>query len=146
MVPLDETAREFLFRIHGMALGLRRSEEEEIVLGHEFVRDAHEFSEHGGRGLGDADIVIEALGHLVDAVESLEEGHQHDDLLGLPFFTLEVSADEDVEELVGPAEFDIGLDHDGVPSLDDGVLHLVEADGIAAFDAVPEVLAMEHLL
>lgn len=59
---------------------------------------------------------------------------------------MEVAADEDVEELVGAADFDVGADFDGVPTLHDGVLEFVEADFLAGVDAVAEVLALEHLL
>jgi hypothetical protein len=129
-----------------MTVGLGCSEKEQVVLGHEFVGDAHEFAEHGHRWLGDANVVVEALGHLVDAIESLEEGHEHDDLFGLPFLPLEISADEDVEQLICAAEFDVGLNHDGIPSLNDGVLDFVKTHGITSVDAISEVLAMEHLL
>jgi hypothetical protein len=129
-----------------MTDGLWGSEEEEVVLGHEFVGDAHEFAEHRDGRFGDADVVIKALGHLVDAIESFEEGHEHDDLFGLSFLPLEVSANEDVEQLVCAAEFNVGLNHDGIPSLNDGVLDFVETHGIASVDTISEVFAMEHLL
>ena len=82
----------------------------------------------------------------LNAVETFEQGHDHDDLLRLAFFLLEIAADEDIEELVGAAEFDVGADFHGVPALHDGVLEFVEADFLAGVDAVAEVLALEHLL
>ncbi len=146
VVAFNEPSGEFLLGIHGMSVGLGGAEQEKVIFGHEFIGDAHELAEHCDGGFRDADVVVEALGHLVDAIESFEEGHEHDDLFGLAFLSLQISADENVEQLVGASEFDIGLNHDGVPSLDDGVLDFVEAHGIAAIDAVSEILAMEHLL
>lgn len=58
---------------------------------------------------------------------------------------LEVAADEEVEELIGAADFDVGMDHDGVPALEDGVADLVDAEGLLVFEAFFEVFALEHL-
>ena len=86
------------------------------------------------------------MGHFLHAVGAFEEGEAHDDLGFLAVGFLEVAANEDVEELVGAAKLDVGLDDDGVPALDDGVLDFVEADFLAVVDAGAEVLALEHLL
>jgi hypothetical protein len=67
-------------------------------------------------------------------------------LLGLAFFFLEVAANEDVEKLVGSADFDVRPDFYGIPALHDWVLQLVEADFLTCLEASAEVLALEHLL
>jgi hypothetical protein len=59
---------------------------------------------------------------------------------------LKVAADHDVEKLVGAAEFHIGLDHYGVPTLHDRVLDFVGADWLALVEPVTEILPHEHLL
>ena len=53
--------------------------------------------------------------------------------------------DEEVPELVAPAELDVGLDHDGVPSLEERVEQLHHRDRVALGVALREVVALEHL-
>ena len=138
---------ELLFGLHGVEGGVALfAEEKGVVAVHELIGDAHDLAEHVVGCFGDADVVVVGFGHLLHAVESFEEGHGHDDLLWLALLLLEVAADEDVEELVGAADFDVGADFDGVPALDDGVLDFVEADFLTFFDPRFEILALEHLL
>ena len=146
MVALDEAAGELLFRVHGVAGGHGLAEEQEVVAGHEFVGDAHQLSKNFHRRLVHPDVVAEALRHFLHAVEPLEQRHEKDDLLRLPLFALEVATHEDVEKLIGAADFHVGADDHGIPALHDRVLDFVEMDGLAAVDAAFEILALEHLL
>ncbi len=147
VVAGGEAGGELFFGLHGVAVGGEGfAEEEEVVAGHEGVGDAHGFAEDFLGGLAESDVVAVAFGHFFDAVEAFEEGDGDGDLGGLTGVFLEVAADEEVEELVGAAEFDVGADFDGVPALHDGVLDFVEADFAAGFDAIAEVFALEHLL
>ena len=59
---------------------------------------------------------------------------------------MQIPAHEDVEKLVRSAQLDIAADHHRIPSLDDGVLNLVEADFLVPGDAVFEVFTLQHLL
>ena len=111
---------------------------------HEVVGDGHGFAELFGGGFGDADVVVEGLGHFLDAVGADEDRHDEDDLGGLAFGFLEVASDEVVEGLVGAAEFDVGFDHDRVPALHEGVHELVDVDGLAGLVAILEGVAFEH--
>ena len=96
--------------------------------------------------LADADVVAEALAHLLHAVEPFEERHHERDLLRLAFLALQIAADEDIEKLIGAADLDVGLHLHGIPALDDRVLDFVEADGRALLETLVEILALEHLL
>lgn len=147
VVASGDALGERFFRVHGVGGGVERfAEEEGVVGGHGVVGDAHDFAVHVVGVVVDADVVAVGFGHFFATIEADEDGEGHDDLLGLALFFLAVAADEDVEELVGAAEFDVGLDFDGIPALHDGVLEFVEANFLGFFDAVAEIFALEHLL
>jgi len=57
---------------------------------------------------------------------------------------LEIASDEVVKELIVPAEFHVGLDGDGVVTLQNWILKFGEADGDALFVAFGEIVAFEH--
>lgn len=59
-------------------------------------------------------------------------------------FALEAAADEEVEELVDTAEFDVGFEDYGVVSLEEGVEEFDDGDGGVGLEAVGEVVAFEH--
>ena len=98
-----------------------------------------------GGGVGDADVVAFGLAHFVDAVEADEQGGDDDALAFVALALLEFAADEVVEELVGAAHFDVGVDADGVPALEQGVEEFVDGDGSAGLVAFGEGVAFEHL-
>jgi hypothetical protein len=147
VVAGDDFFAEGFFGVHGVEGGIEFfAEEEEVVSGHEVIGDGHDFAEHIVGSIADADVVAVGLGHFLYAVGAFEEGHGEDDLLGHIFGLLHIAADEDIEELVGAAEFDIGFDLDGVPALHDGILDFVEADFLFRGEAIFKVIALEHLL
>ena len=110
------------------ACSRRCARESNVIARHQFVRDAHQFAEHVVRRIRHANVVVQALAHLLDAVQSLQDGQNKDDLLWLSLVLLQLAPDENVEELIGPAEFDIGLHLDRIPALHDGILNLVRAN------------------
>jgi hypothetical protein len=130
---------------HGVDFGLAEVGEEEPVAPHERVGDGHELAEHLLRRLVDADGVVERLRHFLDAVEALEDFCHEDDLRRLAGVALEVAAHEEIEFLIGAAELDVALEHDGVVALHDGVEEFVDADGLLGLEALVEVFALEHL-
>ena len=89
-------------------------------------------------------MVAEGFAHFLFAVGAGEQGGYEDDLRFLACLALKIASDEVVEELIVAAEFDIGVDGDGVVALKDGVLKLCEADGDALFVAFGEIVAFEH--
>ena len=115
------------------------------VLPHQVVGDGHEFAVHLRGGLVDADGVVERLGHLLHAVQSLEDGSHEDDLRFLAVVALQLAAAQQVEFLVGAAELDVALKRDRIVALHHGVEHLVEADGLLFLEALVEFVALEHL-
>lgn len=80
----------------------------------------------------------------MNAIEADEEGHAEDDLFGHVGIFLEGSTDEEVEELIGAAELDVCLDHDGVVALDEWVEEFDDGDRGARFVAFIEVITFEH--
>ena len=101
---------------------------ESEVLDHERVGDRHDLPEHVVRCVGQADVVAVALAHLLGTVGPLQQRQGQTDL-GLHAELLhEFSAGEQVEELVGAAELDIGGDHHRVVRLHDRIQELVKSD------------------
>ena len=126
--------------------GKGRARRRAIVARHQLIGDAHQLAEHVVRRIGYADVVAEAFAHLLHAVEPLQDRHDEHNLGRLAFFLLQIAPDQDVEKLIGAAEFDIGLDLDGIPALHDRILDFVSVDRLLLFDPVPEIFALQHLL
>ena len=120
------------------------SRREPEVLAHQLVRDAHQLAEHLVGFFGDPDVVPEALRHLLHAVGAFEQRHRHHDLWLLVVRPLEVSSDEEVEVLVGPADLDVGADGDRVVALQERVHELAHRDRLPRLVPLGEVVALEH--
>jgi len=89
-------------------------------------------------------VVAEGFAHLLFSVGTGEQGSYEDNLGFLSRLALKIASDEVVEELIVSAEFDIGVDGDGVVALKDGVLKFGEANGDALFVTFGEIVAFEH--
>ncbi len=122
------------------------AEQKQIIARHQLVGDAHQLPKHVRRRLRNAHIIAEALRHLLHAIEPLEQRHHQRHLLRLPLLALQIAADEDVEKLIRPANFHIGLDLHGIPPLHDWVLDFMRADWHALLEALLEILTLHHLL
>jgi len=68
------------------------------------------------------------LDHLVFAVEALEQRHRHADLRELARVQFDTAAHQQVEELIGTAEFHVGFERDGIVRLRDRIEKLVHRD------------------
>ena len=115
-----------------------------VVAPHQIVGDRHQLAEDLGRRLGDADVIAERLGHLVHAVEALQQRHHQHALRRLAVVLLQLAPHQQVELLVGAAEFDIGLHGHGIVALAQRVEEFVDGDRLAAGVALGEVVALEH--
>ena len=111
---------------------------------HQIVADRQHLGEHGVGRLGDADVVVLALGHLLDAVQAFEQRHGQDALWLLAVLLLQVAAHQQVELLVGAAQFQIALERDTVIALHQRVQEFVHADRHARGEAVVEIVALHH--
>ena len=119
--------------------------EQQVVPPHQLVADRHELAEHLVGRLGDADVVAEALRHLLDAVQPLEQRRRHDHLRLEPVARHDVAADVEVEQLIGAAELDVGFEEHRVVRLRERIEELVHGDRLAGLVALLEVAALEHL-
>src|SRR5690606_12262890 len=72
-----------------------------------------------------------------------QRGRQHQ-LSALPVGTLDVASHQQVEQLIGPTQFDVGPHRDRVVCLRQGIEELVDADGDTAVEALGEVVALQH--
>jgi hypothetical protein len=111
---------------------------------HQLVADRHDLGEHGVGRLGDADVVALGLGHLVHAVQALQQRHGQDALRLLAVLGLQVAAHQQVELLVGAAQLQVALERHRVVALHQRVEELVHRDGGAALEALGEVVALHH--
>ena len=111
----------------------------------EVVVQAHDLEVGVLGGLGDADVVVEALAHALYAVSAYKDRHEQALLWLLSHHGLKLSAEEQVELLVRAAELDIGLNDCGVVSLEEWVEELGDGDGPVGLEAIGEVLTGEDL-
>ena len=123
----------------------RQVGQQRVVPPHQLVGDRHQLAEHLARRLRHADVVAHALRHLLDAVQPFEQRRRHHDLRLEAVGRHDVAADVEVEELIGAAELDVGLEEDRVVGLRERIEKLVERDRLAALVALLEVAALEHL-
>ncbi|MNK76036.1 hypothetical protein D3C87_955970 [compost metagenome] len=126
-------------------LGQGQARGEPVVVLEQGVGHGHDLAVHVLGGVGEADVVVEGLGHLLDAVRAFEDRVHHHDLGALAVRRLDLAAHEEVELLVGAAHLDVRLDGDRVVALHQGVEELVEGDGIVALVALGKVIARQHL-
>ncbi len=128
-----------LLGVHGVALlqgfDLRGQlvREEQVPVPHQGIADAHGLPELGVGILHEADVVAEALGHLLHAVQAQEQGGR------------EVATAHEVEELVVAPQLHVRLQGDRVEGLGERVEQLVEGDGLPGLHALGEVVALQHL-
>lgn len=94
-------------------------------------------------GVGQADVVAIGLGHLAHAVCALEQRHGKRDLRLHAHLLHELAAGEQVEELVGAAHLDVGLDLNGVEGLHHGVQKLVQSNRRLGLVALGKVVALK---
>ena len=133
-----------LHRMHGRVQHL--AEHEQIILGHQFVRDAHELAEHLLWRVGETHIVAEGFRHLLHAVQTFQQRQSHANLGIHALFLLQITADEDVEKLVAAADLHVCTHHHTVPALHDRILKFMQAHLGAVGHAALEIFALEHLL
>jgi hypothetical protein len=111
---------------------------------HQLVTDLERLGHDVDGRLVDADIVAQGFRHLVDAVQSLEQRHGQYALRRLPMVLLQLPPHQQIELLVGAAQFDIGLQRNRVITLHQRVEELVDRDRLVAMVALGKVIALEH--
>ncbi len=151
----DDLLRQHHLRVARIAAGCalvpqprdfrERAERQQLEIApHQLVGDRHQLAEHLVGRLGDADVVVERLRHLVDAVQPFEQRQRQDALRLLTVVALQLAADEQVEFLVGAAQLDVGLERDRVVALRERIEEFVDRDRLPFLVALGEVVALEH--
>ena len=141
-------------RVHG--LGLQRlAHLGQILIGHvsnqievvhhQGVREGHNLAVHIVGRFVHADVVVKALAHLLLSVRPYQDRHGEALLLSLPHHSLEVAAHQQVELLVGAAEFHVGLDGHRVVGLEQRVKQLRDGNGTLCPEALGEVVPGQEL-
>ncbi|KPX14621.1 Adenosylhomocysteinase [Pseudomonas syringae pv. delphinii] len=114
------------------------------VAPHQRIRDRHQLAVHDARRLLNADIVAERLGHLLDAIQTFQQWHGQDALRLLPIGALKLTPHQQIEFLIGAAQFDVSLQGHGVITLHQRVKELMDGNGLVAFIALVEIIALKH--
>ena len=133
-------------------LGRRPGREELEVTKDDVVVDLHHFAEHRERLFLEADVVVGALAHLLAddvaplplCIGALEERGRHDHLPALSVPGHQVAAEEQVEQLVGPAELDVAREGDRVVCLQERVEELVLVDRLVCEEPLAEIVSLQH--
>ena len=109
------------------------------------VGKRHRFTEDVVGRLVDADIVIQALAHLLDAVGAHQKRNEKALLGPLAHLLLEVAPHQQVEHLIGAAELHIGLYLHRIVCLEQWVEQLGYGNRLVVGEPLGEVIALEEL-
>ena len=131
--------------LHLLDVGNLHIREPLVVAPHHFVGDTHDLAVHFKRRLVDADRIAERLRHFLHAVEAFQNRRSQHYLRFLSVGALHFAAYEQVEFLIGAAEFDIGFEGDGVVSLDQRVEQFVDRNRFFFVKTFMKVLTLEKL-
>ena len=110
VIALNDEPGQSLLGFHRMRpFDVRKifSGQQFIVPDHEIVADGHDFAKHVTRHILERHVIPEALAHFLDPISPLKQGHGDDDLGFLSIISLEITSHQEVELLVGSAQFDI---------------------------------------
>ena len=118
MQPLDQLARKRrlgvarLHRQHRIQLWPLETRHQAQIFLDERVGDRHRLAVNLLGRLGEADVVTQRLPHLHGAVRAFEQWEDRDVLRLLPICLLDLAAEQQVEQLVGATDLDVGVDCD----------------------------------
>ena len=118
--------------------------EQVVPVPHQIVGNRHDLAEHAVRGLGDTDVVVLRLAHLVHAVEADKQRHRQNALRFLAVLALELAADDEVKALVRAAELEVGVERDRVIALHQRVEELMHRDRQVFTETLREVIALKE--
>src|SRR6185437_1864505 len=79
------------------------------------------------------------------AVGAFQDRHRKDNLRLLPVIFLQHASHQQIEFLVGTAQFHIGFQSDGIITLANGIEQLMNGDGLLFLEALVKLLALQHL-
>ncbi len=97
-------------------------------------------------GVRHTDVIPRALAHAPHTIGSGQDGHSHRHLRALPVRLLHLAAQHEVEELVGAAELDVGLQHHRVVRLHQWIQQLEHRNRPIVVNALREVPAAQQLI
>ena len=130
---------------HRVYLRAAKIGQQEKILPHQLVRDAHQLAVHLAGRLVDPDRVIKRLRHLLHAVQALENRRHQHDLRFLPVVALQLAPAQQVEFLIRPAQLHIALERHRVVALHHRIQQLVQADWLLRLEALVKLVALQHL-
>ena len=126
----------------GSPPGGSRFHDERVPVRKLLVRDPHRPPELLLRRRRERNVVSHRRAHLL-AVPGHEQRSGQDDLRLEPVVLHDFAPGEQVVELIGAAELDVGLDRDGVVGLHQGIEQLGDRDRLLRGVALLEVVALE---
>ncbi len=122
-----------------------RAEGQQLVVApHQHVADGQQLGEHGRRGFLDTDVIALGLGHFFHTVQPFEQRHGENALRLLAVFALQFAPDQQVELLIGAAEFEVALERHRIKTLHQRVEQFVHGDGHALLEPLGEIVALQQ--
>ena len=114
-----------------------------IVFHHQFIGNGHDFAEHIVRFIGKANVITVALRHLLNAIGAFEQRQGETNLRFLVHLLHELTTGKQVEQLVGAAQFNIGIDAYRIVGLHGGIEELVQADRLIVVVALRKIVTLK---
>src|ERR1700712_4892501 len=122
-----------------------RAEAEQFeVTPHQCVGNGNQLAVHDARGFLDADIVTQGFGHLLHAIQPLEQRHGQHALRLLTVGTLQLAPHQQVELLIGTTKLDVRAQGDRVIALHQRIKKLMDSDRLVRLVTLVEIIALEH--
>ena len=144
---LDITRVKPLFSLVTQVVDLchRLGGQQLVIAPHELVGYRHDLAKYGLGCFRDADIVALGFGHFLDTIGAFQQRHSQHTLRLLAVFFLKLAPNQQVELLVGSAQFEVGLQFDRIVALQQRVQEFVNRNGHARPETLGEVVTLDHL-
>jgi hypothetical protein len=114
------------------------------VAPHKVVGDRHQLAEHLIRWLRDPNVVSQGLRHLLDTIQPFQDRHGDDDLGLLAIGFLKLPPDQKIKLLIGATELHVCPQGYRVIALDKGIKKLMDGDWLPRFEALGEIITLQH--
>ena len=124
--------------------GIAAQAQKVVPIPHQIIRNRHHFAKHIVGRIRNADVVLLALAHLLYAVKPHQKRHRQNALRFLTILTLQFTPDEQIEALIGSAEFQICLQGDRIVALHERVQEFVHRDRQFFLEALGKIIALQE--
>ena len=124
--------------------GIAAQAQKVVPIPHQIIRNRHHLAKHIVGRIRNADVVLLALAHLLYAVKPHQKRHRQNALRLLTILALQFTPDEQIEALIGSAEFQICLQGDRIVALHERVQEFVHRDRQFFLEALGKIIALHR--